>query len=96
MRSPTSRPATRCRSARFREIADPLVPRRVADFLAEVAPPLARALWDEIAEIGRDPLGRGSPYEGMDDPEFADLRSDWGSPDGRSSICLCLSPWEPM
>lgn len=75
---PTSRPGTPCRSARFLEIADPLVRRSVADLLATVAPRLARDLWDEIAEIGRDPLGRGSPYEDQDDPEFADMRIGLG------------------
>jgi hypothetical protein len=74
----TSRPVAPFRSERYREIADPIVRQSVADFIGRVAPSLARALWDEIAEIGRDPMGRGSPYEDEDDPEFADLRIGLG------------------
>jgi hypothetical protein len=74
----TSKLDGQSRSARYRAIADPLVRRRVADFLDELAPPLKKALWDEIGEIGRDPMGRGSPYDDEDDPEFAGLRIGLG------------------
>ena len=43
-----------------------------------MAPPLAKALWDEIGEIGRDPMSRGSLYEDEDDPEFGGLRIGLG------------------
>ena len=49
-------------------------------FLLEVAPQVARELWDEIAEIERDPAGRGQLIEGEDDPEFAGLRVDLAVP----------------
>jgi hypothetical protein len=39
--------------------------------------PVHRELWDEINEIGRDPIGRGSPYED-DDPSFANQRVGLG------------------
>lgn len=41
-----------------------------------MAPQVARALWDEITEIERDPIGRGSLYADEEDAEFAGLRHD--------------------
>lgn len=58
-----------CRSRRSPATGKALVSPAARLFLEQLTPALQRDLWDEIHEIGADPLARGIPYPG-DDPEF--------------------------
>jgi len=50
-------------------------------FLRAVAPAVRRALWDEIDEIGHNPIGRGTLVEDPErDPEMASMRYALGVP----------------